>query len=84
MPAYRASTALPLPEYVGAGFPPPLKLRRTRRSLGEGGQPTREAVVVTILSTRHIHPDAVTYFCDDARSYEAVEDSACGIRGNLE
>ena len=35
-------------------------------------------------STLHIHPDAVTYLCDDAGSYEAIEDSTCGIRGNLE
>jgi len=43
-----------------------------------------EATSVTIFSTRHIHPDAVTHFCDDARTYETVEDSARGIRGNLE
>jgi hypothetical protein len=35
-------------------------------------------------STLHVHPNAVTYFCDDAGSYKTVEDSARGIRRNLE
>jgi hypothetical protein len=37
-----------------------------------------------IISTLHMHPDAITYLSDDPGSYEAVQDSACGIRGNLE
>src|SRR5262245_38447165 len=61
---------------VYAAIRPALPLRdRSRIVRGGRLQPAR-GIVVTIFSTRHIHPDAVTYFCDDARTYEAVEDSA--------
>jgi hypothetical protein len=37
-----------------------------------------------IISALYVHPDAISYLCNDSRPYEAVEDSACGICGNLE
>ena len=67
-----------LGEYVAAGF------SVGKKYVGCGFSRPERRIVVTIFSTRHIHPDAVTYFCDDARTYEAVEDAACGICGNLE
>jgi hypothetical protein len=39
----------------------------------------RNIAVVCIVSMLDVHPNPVTYFCDDAGSYKAVENSACGI-----
>src|SRR4026209_252223 len=36
------------------------------------------------ISALHVHPDTISYLCNDSGPYEAVEDSACGICGNLE
>ena len=76
--AARVPARLQLQIDVGAGF------SVGKKYVGAAYSRPESRIVVAIFSTRHIHPDAVTYFCDDARSYKAVEDSACGIRGDLE